>query len=205
MSEAVQLASTLPLPHAVAADVGERHMTPQPMRVLRSERLHDGGKLAVAPYQAVPVHGAITHHHATGLTVPMEDNRTEEVRTYTSWVRDERWRGKGENRGRQNHHCLTDFLAHVCWPPKLLSFPQERINSIHEIIKKYEKKLQERTRHHMGCVFVFWGKRAVLRAQRVLLLLPRAASMRFRVLRPCAMRQSHLLLPCSSLSPTIII
>lgn len=47
----------------------------------------------------------------------------------------------------------------VCRSPPLLPSPasrpgplspQERIAAIHETIQKYEKKLQERTRHHMG-------------------------------------------------------
>lgn len=76
---AVELASTCPLPHAVA-DSSERHVMAQdPGRVLRSERLKDAAPtLQVAPYQATPVCGAITHHQAAGLHIN-DDSRPEEV------------------------------------------------------------------------------------------------------------------------------
>ncbi|GBF93211.1 serine decarboxylase-like, partial [Raphidocelis subcapitata] len=102
-SPAVALASSCPLPHVVA-DSSERHVSQDTMRVLRSERLKGAGPaLQVAPYQATPVCGAITHHHAAGLHIPDEERPVE-----------------------------------------------DRIAAINETIQKYEKKLQERTRHHMG-------------------------------------------------------
>jgi len=74
----VELASTCPLPHAVA-DSSERHITLDNMRVLRSERLKDTAPaLQVAPYQATPICGAITHHHAAGLHIP-DESLPEEV------------------------------------------------------------------------------------------------------------------------------
>ena len=76
----VGLASTCPLPQAVA-DSSERHIMKDndSTRVLRTERLKGAPTLAVAPYQATPVCGAITHHHATGLEIS-DDKRSEEVR-----------------------------------------------------------------------------------------------------------------------------
>ncbi len=66
----MELASTCPLPQAVA-ESSERHISTDMMRVLRSERLKDNAPaLQVAPYQATPICGAITHHHAAGLHIP---------------------------------------------------------------------------------------------------------------------------------------
>jgi hypothetical protein len=70
-SDAVALASTCPLLKAASADVGQRHMTVA-KEVPRTDRL-EGAKLQGAPYQAVPVcGGGITHHHATGLSMPQD-------------------------------------------------------------------------------------------------------------------------------------
>lgn len=76
--EAVELASSCPLPQAVG-DVAERHISDDLLKVLRTERLKAPDTLQVAPYQATPVCGAITHHHAAGLHIPDEE-RPEEVR-----------------------------------------------------------------------------------------------------------------------------
>jgi hypothetical protein len=82
-SGAVELASSCQLPAAVA-DSSHRHVVDMdPHRVLRTERLKDAGVgLQVAPYQATPICGAITHHHAAGLDIP-DDSRSEEVRITT--------------------------------------------------------------------------------------------------------------------------
>lgn len=81
LAEPVSLASSCPLPHAVA-ESSERHISTEAdaaaSRVLRTERLKDA-PLQVAPYQATPVCGAITHHHATGLQIS-DATLPEEVR-----------------------------------------------------------------------------------------------------------------------------
>ncbi len=136
-ADAVALASSCPLPHKVA-ESSERHIvTADPGRVLRSERLKDAAPTTAAslsPWQATPV--SITHHHAAGLSI-RDDSRPEEVRG--GW----RWGGANKPGGplfppRPSPHALT--------PPT----PQERIAAINETIQTYEKKLQERTRHHRG-------------------------------------------------------
>lgn len=80
---AVELASSCPLPQAVAGS-HDRHImddsVAENMRVLRSDRLKTAEHLQVAPYQATPVCGVITHHHAAGLNIP-DDERPDEVRS----------------------------------------------------------------------------------------------------------------------------
>jgi len=81
MSEAVALASTCPLPAAVAAS-HDKHLTTNGEKVTRSKMLKpDNSQVQVAPYQALPVAGPIiTHHRASALKVlePSPDMPEEE-------------------------------------------------------------------------------------------------------------------------------
>ena len=85
MSEAVALASSCPLPHAVAAS-HDMHLSSSTDNGMRNKMLkHDNSHVQVAPYQALPVAGPIiTHHRASGLKIlePSQDIPEEVSRMF---------------------------------------------------------------------------------------------------------------------------
>lgn len=79
MCDAITIASSCPLPSAVADSSG-KHTVSRSTGLLRSEHLQDPTtNVQFAPYQAVPVCGIITQHQAVGLRISEIDERSDEV------------------------------------------------------------------------------------------------------------------------------